>query len=63
MVFSEACKVIRYSVQDTNLKSMFSEGLVYKNRAYFETSGPKWSKLGSFVNKHYILHVIDLIFG
>ena len=25
--------------------------------------GPNWSKLGSFVDKHHILHVTDLIFG
>ena len=36
---------------------------MYKNRAYFENSGSNWSKLGSFVDKHHILHVIDLIFG
>ena len=34
---------------------------MYKNRPYFENSGPNWSKLGSFVDKHHILHVIDLI--
>ena len=28
-----------------NDNSMFSEGLVYKNRAYFENSGPDWGKL------------------
>ena len=27
----------------------------------FENSGPNWSKLSSFVDKHHILHVIDLI--
>ena len=37
-----------------DMKSMFSKGLVYKNRAYFENSGPNWSKLGSFVDKHHI---------
>ena len=31
---------------------------MHKNRAYFENSGPNWSKLGSFADKHYILHVI-----
>ena len=30
---------------------------------YFENSGPNWSKLGSFLDKHHISHVIDLIFG
>ena len=25
-----------------------------QNRPYFENSGPKWSKLGSFVDKHHI---------
>ena len=34
-----------------------------KNRPYFENSDPNWSKLGSFVDKYHILHVIDLIFG
>ena len=29
----------------------------------FESSGPNWSKVGSFVDRHVILHVIDLIFG
>ena len=33
---------------------------MYKNRAYFENSGPNWSKLGSFVDKHHILHMTDL---
>ena len=42
---------------------MFSQGLVYKNPAYFENSDPNWSKLGSFVDKHHILHFIELIFG
>ena len=42
---------------------MFSLGLVYKSRAYFENSGPNWSKLGSFADKRHLLHVIDLIFG
>ena len=41
---------------------MFSYGLAYKNRVYSETSGPNWSKLGNFVDKHNILHLIDLIF-
>ena len=45
------------------VKSMFSYGLVYKNRAYFENRGPNWSKLGSFVDKHHVLHVIDIMFG
>ena len=33
---------------------------MYKNCPYFENSGPNcsWSKLGSFVDKHKILHVI-----
>ena len=30
---------------------------------YFENIGPNWSKLGSFVDEHHTLHVIDLIFG
>ena len=34
---------------------------MYKNRPYFENSGPNRSKLGSFVDKHHTLHVIDLI--
>ena len=45
------------------VSSMFSLGLLHKNRAYFENSGAKWSKFGSFVEKHHILHVADLIFG
>ena len=44
------------------MTSMFSQGLVDKNRLYFQNSGPNWSKLGSVLDKH-ILHVIDLIFG
>ena len=36
---------------------------VQKYRAYFENSGLNWSKLGGFVDKHHISHVIDLIFG
>ena len=36
---------------------------MYKNRPYFNNSGLNWSKLGGFVDQHYILHVIDLIFG
>ena len=47
----------------STLKSMFNQGLVYTNRPYFESIGPNWSKLGSFADKHYILHVIDLISG
>ena len=39
-----------------------SRGNSLKSRSYFENSGPNWSKLGSFVDKHHILHVIDLIF-
>ena len=35
---------------------------MYKNFPYFENSGPNWSKLGIFVDKRHILHVIDLIF-
>ena len=35
---------------------------MYKNRPYFENSGPNWSKLCSFVHKHHISNVIDLIF-
>ena len=35
-------------------KSMFSSGLVYENRTYFENSGSNWSKIGSFVDKHHI---------
>ena len=42
---------------------MFSQGLVYKNRSNFENDGPNWRKLGSFVNKHHVLYVIDLSFG
>ena len=34
---------------------------MYKNRTYFENSGPNWSQLSSFVDKRHILHVIDLI--
>ena len=34
-----------------------------QKRAYFENSGLNWSKLGSIVDKHHMLHVIDLIFG
>ena len=34
---------------------------MFKNRAYFENSGPNWSRRGSFVDKHHILYVIDLI--
>ena len=49
--------------QTERSKGMFSQGLVYKNRLYLENSGPNWSKLGSFLDKHHILHVIDLMFG
>ena len=42
---------------------MFSQGLINKNRAYFEKSRPKCSKFGSFVDKHHIAHVIDSNFG
>ena len=38
---------------------MFSEDLVYENHTYFENSGSTWTKLGSFVDKHHMLHVID----
>ena len=27
----------------------------------YENSGPNWSKLGSFIDKRHIIHVIDLI--
>ena len=30
---------------------------------YFENTDPKWSELGSVLDKNHILHVIDLIFG
>ena len=33
---------------------------MYKNRPYFENSGPNRSKLGSFVDKRHILYVTDL---
>ena len=36
---------------------------MYKNRPYFENGSPNWNKLFSVVDKHHILHVIDLIFG
>ena len=36
---------------------------VYKTLENFENIGPNWSKLGSFVGKHHILHVIDLAFS
>ena len=45
------------------LKSMASYRSVYRNLEHFENIGPNWSKLGSFVDKHHILHVVDLIFG
>ena len=56
------------------VRSIFAEGkfpknsivnyrAVYKNLEYFENIGPNWSKLGSFVDKHRTLDVIDLIFG
>ena len=44
-------------------KGMFSHGWVNKNCAYFKNSGSNWTKLGIFVNKHHILHAIDLNFG
>ena len=34
-----------------------------QNLPYFENSGPNWTKLGSFIYKHHILHVVDVIFG
>ena len=34
---------------------------MYKNRPYFENSGPNWRKFGISVDKHHILLVIDLI--
>ena len=42
---------------------MFSYGLVYKNRPYFEIGRPNRSKRGSFIDKHDTLQVIDLNFG
>ena len=33
---------------------------MYKNRMHFQNSGPNQSKLGSFVDKHHIIHVIVL---
>ena len=36
--------------------------LVYENHTYFENSGSALRKLGSFLDKHHLLHVIDLIF-
>ena len=44
-------------------KSKFNKGLVHKKRENFENSGLNWSKLGSFVDTHHILHVIDSMFG
>ena len=38
---------------------MFSKDLVHENHTNFENSGVTWSKLGSFVDKHHILHLID----
>ena len=40
-----------------HIKSMFSKSLVHKNRPYFENSGPNYSKLGSFVDKHHIFNL------
>ena len=42
---------------------MFSQGLVSKYRAYFENGGPNSNKLGSCVDEHHTLYMIDLIFG
>ena len=36
---------------------------VYKNLEYPENMCPNWRKLGSFTDKHHILHLIDFIFG
>ena len=33
-----------------------------KNSNFFENIGPNWSKLGSFEDKHYILHVVFISF-
>ena len=32
---------------------------MYQNRAYFENSGSNWSKRGTCVDKHHILHLIN----
>ena len=47
----------------TKLKSMLSQGLVYENRAYFENSGPNWSKLGSLIGLLISIHMVYFIFG
>ena len=42
---------------------MVSYRAVHKTLGYFEHIDLNWSKLGSFIDKHHILDVIDLIFG
>ena len=34
-----------------------------QNRSYFENTSPNWSTLVGLIDKHYIIHVIALIFG
>ena len=36
---------------------------VQKSPLFFANTGPNWSKLGSFVDKHHILDAIDVTFG
>ena len=36
---------------------------MYKIAGILRNSDPNWSKLGSFVDKHHVLHVLDSIFG
>ena len=43
-------------------RNYFVAGSVYRNRPYFENSGPDWSKRGSIVDKHHILNVVNLTF-
>ena len=45
------------------LKSVFSQGLLYKNRPYFENSVPNWRKLGSWIGLLILLHMVYFIFG
>ena len=52
---SKSCEI-----KDT--KSMFTQGLVYKYRPYFENIGPNGSKLGSLVGQLILLRMVYFIF-
>ena len=45
------------------VKSMVSYHGVYKNLKYLKDIGLNWSKPSSSLEKHHILHLIDIIFG